>query len=36
MFRLKWNKLSKFHFLGVVGRGDETQLQVGENINYLA
>ena len=24
-----------FHPLGVVGRGSETQLQVGEDLNYL-
>ena len=24
-----------FHQLEVVGRGSETQLQVGENLNYL-
>ena len=24
-----------FHSLEVVGRGSETQLQVGENLNYL-
>ena len=33
MFRLKLNK--QFNPLEVVGRGSETQLQVGENINKL-
>ena len=27
--------MSNFHPLEVVGRGSETQLQVGENLNYL-
>ena len=27
--------MSKFHLLEVVGRGSETQLQVGENLNKL-
>ena len=27
--------MSNFHKLEVVGRGSETQLQVGENSNYL-
>ena len=27
--------MNKFHPLEVVGRGSETQLQVGENLNYL-
>ena len=27
--------ISNFHPLEVVGRGSETQLQVGENLNYL-
>ena len=27
--------MCNFHPLGVVGRGSETQLQVGENLNYL-
>ena len=26
--------ISNFHPLEVVGRGSETQLQVGENLNY--
>ena len=33
MFRLKLSKY--FHPLEVVGRGSETQLQKGENINNL-
>ena len=35
MLRLKFNKMSNFHPFGVVGRGNETQLQVRENLNYL-
>ena len=27
--------MGNFHPLDVVGRGSETQLQVGENLNYL-
>ena len=27
--------MSNFHALEVVGRGSETQLLVGENLNYL-
>ena len=27
--------MSSFHPLEVVGRGSDTQLQVGENFNYL-
>ena len=27
--------MSHFHPLEVVGRGSETQLQVGDNLNYL-
>ena len=27
--------MSNFHLLEVVGRGSDTQLQVGENLNYL-
>ena len=27
--------MSNFHSRQVVGRGSETQLEVGENINYL-
>ena len=35
-FGLKLNtNTSNFHPLEVVGRGSETQLQVGENLNYL-
>ena len=29
------NIMSNFHPLEVVGRGSGTQLQVGENLNYL-
>ena len=28
-------KMSDFYPLGVLGRSSETQLQVGENLNYL-
>ena len=35
MFGLKVNKYVYFHPLEVVGRGSETQLQVGENLGYL-
>ena len=35
MFWLKLTNISNFHPLQVVGRGSETQLQVGENSNYL-
>ena len=28
-------QMCSFHPLEVVGRGSETQLQVGENLNYL-
>ena len=34
MFDRKLKK-KKFHSLDVVGRGSETQLQVGGNCNYL-
>ena len=34
MFGHKLNKYSNFHLLEVVGSGSETQLQVGENLNY--
>ena len=27
--------MSNFYLLKVVGRGSETQLQAGENVNYL-
>ena len=27
--------MSIFHLFEVVGRGSETQLQMGENLNYL-
>ena len=30
----KLNKYSNFHLLEVVGRGSETQLRVGENLNH--
>ena len=35
IFRLKLNKMSHFYPLEVVGRGSETQLQVGENLNTI-
>ena len=35
MFALKLNNISNFQPLKVVGRGSETQLQMGENLNYL-
>ena len=36
MFSLKLNKYkSKSHPVVVVGRGSETQLQVGQNLTYL-
>ena len=36
MFGLKLNKyMRNFHPLEVVGRGSETQLQVGENLNKI-
>ena len=37
MFRLTLNKYkqAKFYPLEVVGRGSETQLQVGENLNFI-
>ena len=35
IFDLKLNKYEYFHPLQVVGRDSETQLQVGENLNYL-
>ena len=34
MFGLK--NMSNFHPLEVVGRGSETQLHVGENLNYIS
>ena len=34
MLRLKFKKISSFRPLEVVGRGSETQLQMGENSNY--
>ena len=33
MFGLKLDNLSNFHPLGVVDRGGEAQLQVGEKLN---
>ena len=30
------NNMSNFHPLEVVGRGSETQLQVGENSHYIS
>ena len=35
MFGVKFRKISNFHTLEVVGRGSETQLQVGEKIKYF-
>ena len=35
MFDLKLNEYEYFHLFEVVGRGSETQLHVGENVNYL-
>ena len=35
MFALKLKKYCNYHPLEVVGRGGETQLQVGENLNTL-
>ena len=35
MFGLKLGKFEYFRPLEVVGRGSETQPQVGENFNYL-
>ena len=36
MFDLKLNKyMGYFDLIDVVGRGSETQLQVGANLNYL-
>ena len=32
---VKNTNVNNFHSLEVVGRGSETQLQVGENLNYL-
>ena len=34
MYGLKWKKMGNFHPFEVVCRGSETQLQVGENLNY--
>ena len=33
--RIQQNIMSNFHRLEVVGRAGETQLQVGENLNYI-
>ena len=33
--QIKKNNMSNFYPLEVVGRGSETQLQVGQNLNYL-
>ena len=30
-----WTTMSNFHSLEVVGRGSETQFQVGENLNQI-
>ena len=35
MFGFKLNNLNKFHPPRVMGRGSETQLRVGESLNYL-
>ena len=35
MFDLKLKKMRNFHPFEVVGRGSETQLQMGENLNKL-
>ena len=35
IFGLKLKNMSNFRPLEVVGRGSETQSQVGENLNYL-
>ena len=35
LFCFKLIKYCNFHPLEVVGRGSETQLQAGENLNYL-
>ena len=35
MFGLKLKNYKWFNPLEVVGRGSETQLQMGENLNYL-
>ena len=35
MFVLKITNISSFHPLEIVGRGSETQFQVGGNLNYL-
>ena len=35
MFGLKLNKYEYFHQFEVVGRGSKTQLQIGENLDYL-
>ena len=35
MFGLTLTDMSNFHSLKVVGRGSETELQVGENLNKI-
>ena len=35
LFCLKLKKMDKFHPFEVVGRASDTQLQVGENLNYV-
>ena len=35
MFSLKLNKYERYYTLEVVGRGSETQLQVGEILNKM-
>ena len=35
MFGLKLNKYEQFSPNSVVGRGSDTQLQVGENLNFI-
>ena len=35
MLGLKLKNVSNFHSLEVVGRGSKTQLQVGENFNFI-
>ena len=36
MFDLKLNKYELFSLTWIVGRGSETQLEMGENLNYIA
>ena len=35
MFGIKLNNMCTFHQLDVVGRDSETQLQAGENLNWI-